>query len=217
MSSIVHSLLPQKQRQNADFKPDLTQYMSTGTSVNPNSMFNLTHQGIWGIWTGQISPPSLASSPAVPPPRNARGSSSNSRNGNHSADPAVREPIRQGSAAWASLKSQNQPSQSHLSAGNINSGSGATAGLSNFRPRTLSSNSRARNSGILNSASQIPPPSDEYLAMVTGLYQQKVENGKGGISTRQSLPSGNRTACRRMILALCESGDHHYLQGEDVS
>lgn len=169
--------------------------MTTKTSISSNSAYNLTHQGIWGIWTGQISPPTTS---AVPAARPGRSGPNSSRSGASSADPVVREPIRQGSAAWASLKSQahRDPSQTPTPAS-------STAAVSSFRPRTLSSNSRARATASTSTPS-VPVPSEEYLMATAEITQLKVESGLAGHSAKSALPGGDRTACRRMILALCE-------------
>lgn len=178
--------------------------MSSSSSKSADEKYDLTHQGIWGIWTGQIG----SSTPATTTHPGRSGRLNSPRNAYlSSVEPTAREPIRQGSAAWASLKSQSSQGSAAPSSG----ASTASSAVSGFRPRTLSSNSRAgRGAGASNALPQAPAPSDEYLAAVSGIYEAKT-----GLKGSDSLPSGGRTECRRMILALCEGGVGGFGPGDE--
>lgn len=154
---------------------------------------DLTHQGIWGIWTGQLALPTAAQS----------SSTSGRARSTAPSGSKTREPIRENSRAWESLKSQAQPSQ------NLTPSSGGTTPGSvvpGFRPRTMSSTSRAGRLGSVGAStvSRAPVPTDEHIAAVANLYQAKGGSGGRAGKGKQVLPSGERTACRRGILALCE-------------
>lgn len=159
--------------------------MAQSTSRTPDDTYDMSHQGIWGIWTGQISPPF----PSQP-------SSSTSRTPHLPGEPHSREPIKQGSQAWTSLKSQTQAPTTGTAA-------------SGFRPRTQSTTARAGRGSSLQpvSAPRIPAPGPAYIAAVNAMLQLKADLGvlASGEEAKRRLPGGERTPLRRLILGLCES------------
>jgi hypothetical protein len=157
--------------------PDLTQVMSPAHSTH--KWHNLTNSGVLSIWSSLGHPTTAA----------VHGSPTSLRSGSTfvSEVSAAREPIRQGSAAWASLKSQTQP---HTPA---STASPAPAGNSKAKPKP--------------EAPPLPPLDPEWLSSISAINTARTEAGHIGAPGKHALPPGERAAMRRMILALC--GENH--------
>lgn len=127
------------------------------TSATRN--LNLTYAGIYCIWTG---------SDVVHSPATTVSALTNDR---------PREPIKQGSAAWTSLRNnQHLPARSH------------SALITSPTP-TLDKRL----------------PDGEYTSVLEGINRERDGEHAGKIGTHR-LPRSERVAQRRMILAVCGDG-----------
>jgi len=150
---------------------DLTKVMDPPSSRTLTH--DLTNLGVYPIWSsegtsnGRPLPPSSISARAQevaldPPPRSSAAS---------------REPVRQGSAAWASLRQQALPKH-------VQSAHQATT----------------RDANTTHSHVELD---DEYLSCIEKLNRLRIEEQHVGHPGNHRLPKTNRLEIRNMILAVC--------------
>lgn len=185
--------------------------------------YDLTHAGVYTIWTSAGLSSSGGAIPAPASLRSAAGSSGQNRSSGSGGGASAgvdggseREPIRQGSAAWASLKQSQQhhgasrhaphpnpstQSTSGAAGSALSGGGGASAGPSRqHHPYRRYARSAA--------AGPPPPPDADFLASLESINASRDMLHPGAVGS-QKLPPGDRPAARRMILALCGRGRVH--------
>lgn len=181
---------------------------------------DVTHAGVYAIWTSMGH---TANGGAIPAPASLRSAAAggNSRtgggqDGDSTAAVAEREPIRQGSAAWAALKQSQQANDpatarsnnrhQHASgltpSGHIASSNSAQHG----RTTAAAGPSRLRSHPYRKYlALPAPQPDADFAAALEAINGSRDISHPGAIGA-QKLPPGDRPAARRMILALCGRG-----------
>lgn len=182
--------------------------------------YDLIHAGVYTIWTSAGLSSNGGAIPAPASLRSAAGSGSAHTKAGGPGGGAIagadggseREPIRQGSAAWASLKQSQQhhggsrhaTHQPHLTqpssaaSGSALSGGGPSSGPSR-QHHPYRRHAQAAASG------PPPVPDADFLAALESINSSRDMVHPGAVGP-QKLPSGDRPAARRMILALCGRG-----------
>lgn len=150
--------------------------MSTmSPSMSKTRDFDLTYAGVQSIWSST----GLARASASSPTSNRSQSTLTSDIPSSSSTISPREPIRQGSAAWTSLRNQT--------------------GIQRHQPAPPPPNIETDSE---RSRRTIDSVDTEYVSAVTALHKRRVEMGHSSGRDR-SLPHGQRDALRKVILDLC--------------
>lgn len=160
-------------------KPDFVSVMDPDSSVTRST--NLTYAGIHSIWTGQ----DLALTP--PSPTSIRSNSTLvSEIGRPPSQASTqREPVKQGSAAWTSLRNNQLPTRAQSTP--IATPSPAPPTPERFVTKTL--------------------PDADFAAAVEHINARRDTEEHPGRIGRTRLPPTDKVAQRRMILAVCGERD----------
>jgi hypothetical protein len=193
---------------------DLLEIMSPKTSTC--SSFSLSHAGIHPLWTAIGVVPLLPNSTSIPTPRSPASSQYSTTTATHlssdttSSDAtfhstALKEPIRQGSAAWHALKINQQQGQGQVGRNQ----SSPSYGQIHAPGAGLVGTPASRGDGSESKDADHPGITDrEYLRIIDDLLSTKRLNKLGkGIK----LPSTEREGLRKLILAICGEGVERYV------
>ena len=162
---------------------DLTKIMDPATSRNKS--VDLTYASAYSIWTGNELSPPAGESPRSPASVRSQSTlvseTTGTRTSSHTSTP--REPMKQGSAAWNSLRNTQHalPSRTH------------------HTPIPSPSPQRMTPEPPKNR----PLPDDDLSIAVENIMTERGQRGHAGKLGPQPLPSTSRAAQRRMILSIC--------------
>lgn len=169
-----------------ELKRDLVNVMDPITSVTRST--NLTYAGIHAIWTGQ----DLALFPVSPQsPASTRSHSTLLADLGRppSQNTTPREPVKQGSAAWTSLRNNQLPTRSQ------------STPVDTPPPGSH-----------YGDGSREPLPDADFAAAVETMNARRDADDHIGKVGKNRLPPSEKAAQRRMILAVCgerEAGEMH--------
>lgn len=152
--------------------------MDPSTSVTRS--MNLTYAGIHSIWTGH----DLSAMPTSPATSSVRSQSTLvseiGRPPSQAGHP--REPVKQGSAAWTSLRNTQLPTRSH------------TTPITSSPSPAPPTPERGRESVISES---------DFVAAIDTVNSRRDQEDHPGKTGQSRLPQTEKAAQRRMILAVC--------------